>query len=165
MKNYVIGTLAVIILVLASVMYKNEKLPRSRFPVAAENKSGETESEVHLYLYVFFSKNNCIDCFEVIGVLNNLPPHFRVFGVVPEDQLKEEKELRRITTATFPLLSPAKYKKHIPWCTPTIIGVSPKGNIVFILPGVPGEKEYLQDFLESLYTKLYPTFLKEKLSQ
>lgn len=163
MKNYIIGTLAVIILVLASLMYKNEMSPRSRFPVLEENQGGDVEVTVSLYL--FFSKNNCVDCLEVIRVLNNLPPQFKVFGIVPEGQLKNEEELRYLTGAAFPLMSPAKYRKHIPWYTPSIVGVSPKGDIAFVLPGVPGEKEYLRKFLESLYGKLYPLFLEEKFSK
>lgn len=163
MKNYVIGTLAVIILVLASIIYKIETSPRNQFPVLEETQIRGNDVKVPLFLYVFFSKTNCRDCMEVIEVLNDLPPHFVVSGVVPADELKEEKELRRITGAAFPLLNLAKYKKYIPWYAPTIVGVSPKGEILFVLPGVPGGKTYLQNFLDSLYGKLYPVFLKEKL--
>ena len=165
MKNYIIGTLAVIILVLVSIIYRNEKSPSPRniFPVSEETKNVNSEVEVPLFLYVFFSKRNCIDCMEFIEVLNNLPSHFKVVGIVPENELKDEKELRSTTGAAFPLMSSSKYRKYVPWYTPTIVGVSPtKGNIIFILPGVPGEKAYLENFLDSLYDKLYPVFLKEK---
>ncbi|NIR04015.1 MAG: hypothetical protein GTN82_01150 [Candidatus Aminicenantes bacterium] len=165
MKNYIIGTLAVVILVLASIIYKNElsPSPRNRFPVSEETKSVDAEIEVPLYLYVFFTKRNCIDCLEIIGALNNLPPQFKVFGIVLEHELKDEKELRRLTGAAFPLMSASKYKKYIPWYTPSITGVSPTGDILFVLPGVPGEKEYLSNFLDSLYAKVYPIFLKVKI--
>jgi hypothetical protein len=167
MKNYIIGTLAVIILVLASIIYKSEisPSPHNRFPVSEETKSVDTEVEVPLILYVFFSKKNCIDCLEIIAALNNLPPQFAVFGLVPEHELKDEKDLRRITGAAFPLMSYTKYKKYIPWYTPSIIGVSPTGDIIFVLPGVPGGKVYLLNFLDSLYGKVYPIFLKEKISK
>ncbi|NIN20888.1 MAG: hypothetical protein GTN82_23350 [Candidatus Aminicenantes bacterium] len=125
----------------------------------------DKEVEVTLFLYVFFTKRNCIDCLEIMDALNNLPPQFVVFGIVPERELKDEKELRRKTGAAFPLVSAVKYKKYIPWYTPTIIGVSPKGDIIFVLPGVPGEKEYLLNFLDSLYMKVYPILLEEKLSK
>jgi hypothetical protein len=43
------------------------------------------------------------------------------------------------------------------------MGVSPiDGRIIFTLPGVPGEKKYLENFLESLYSKLYPIFVEQK---
>jgi len=163
MKNYIIGTLAVIILVLTSVIYKYETSPRQRFPVLEEHKKSDVE--VPLLLYLFFSKRNCADCFEFIQVLNQLPPQFKVFGIVPEDELKEEQELRYLTGAAFPLMGPAKYKKHIPWYTPTIVGVSPYGDIIFVLPGVPGEKEYLKKFLDSMYSRLYRIFLKGTLAK
>lgn len=160
MKNYIIGLLIVIILVLASFIYKIETSPRNRFPVLDETGKGDVEFP--LFLYVFVSKKNCRDCMEMIEVLNDLPPHFIVRGLVPPNELKDEKELRYITGASFPLLDAAKYKKYIPWYAPSIVGVSPKGHIVFTLPGVPGEKAYLENFLESLYSKLYPIFLNQK---
>ena len=163
MKNYIIGTLAVIILVLASLLYKKNETPvNKRFPVSIETENSEVE--VPLFLYVFISKHNCIDCMEFIEVLNHLPSQFVVYGVVRDEELKNEKELREITGATFPLMSVKKYKKFIPWYTPAIVGVSPKGDFIFQIPGVPGEKKYLEDFLNSLYGKLYPVFLQEKIS-
>lgn len=163
MKNYIIGVLLTAILVLSGLLYKSETAPRKMFPVVKESTAGDVD--VPLLLYVFFRKNNCRDCLEIIETLNGLPPHFSVFGVVPENQLKDEKELRALTGAAFPLISTSMYKKHIPFYSPAIVGVSPvKGNIIFTLPGVPGGKVYLEDFLESLYRKLYPIFLQEKHS-
>ena len=161
MKNYLIGTLVVIILALSSIIYKNETSPRKRFPVL--EKTEKSEAEVPCFLYVFFSKRNCHDCLEIMDVLNSLPPYFIVMGIVPDSELKEEKELRNITGAAFPLVGGSKYKKFIPWYTPSIVGVSPSGDVIFTLPGVPGGKAYLENFLESLYGKVYPVFLKEKL--
>lgn len=164
MKNYVIGTLAVIILVLSSLLYKESRTPVTpTFPLVETSK--KIDVEVPFFLYVFFKKNNCRDCMEFIEVLNELPAHFIVTGIVPENELKEEIELREITGAKFHLISSKKFKKNIPWYTPTTIGVSPNGDLVFTLPGVPGEKEYLKTFLESLYGKLYPIWLEEKISK
>jgi len=158
MKNYVIGLLAVVIVVLASILYKEKYSLRNRFPLPEEMSTFETKAP--LILFVFFSKNNCPDCLEIIDVLNNLPPHFAVFGIVPENELRDENELRRITKAAFPLMSVSKYREHIPWYAPTVVGVSPvNGDILFTLPGVPGEKAYLGSFLDALYTKIYPILL------
>ena len=161
MKNYIIGVLVVIIVVLSSLLYKQDKtsIPK-RFPALEEVKTGN--AGVPLILYVFFSKRNCLDCMEGIQALNNLPPHFIVRGIVPKKELEDEKELRAITGAEFPLMTTEEYRKYIPWYAPSIIGVSPvDGRIIFTLPGVPGEKEYLENFLESLYIKLYPIFVEQ----
>ena len=165
MKKYIIAVLMVIILVLASLLYKQSKtLAPKKFPVLEEISGNRVE--VPLILYVFFTKKSCSDCLEVIRVLNDLPPHFIVRGIVPANELADEKDLRRITGATFPLLSHIKYKRFIPWYKPSIVGVSPNtGDIIFTLPGVPGGKEYLVDFLESLYGNLYHIFLKEKTQE
>jgi hypothetical protein len=165
MKNYVIGVLLVIIVALSSLLYKQHKtsIPK-RFPALQEANQGDIE--VPLILYIFFSKRNCLDCMEVIRILNHLPPHFIVRGIVPKSELENEKELRSITGAEFPLMGISKYKPYIPWYTPSIVGVSPiDGRIIFTLPGVPGEKQYIKNFLESLYSKLYPIFAEQKLQQ
>ena len=88
MKNYIIGVLVVIIVVLSSLLYKQDKnsFPK-RFPALEEAKAGD--AEVPLILYVFFSKRNCLDCMEGFEVLNKLPPHFIVRGIVPKKELEE----------------------------------------------------------------------------
>ena len=163
MKNYIIAVLLVIILVLASLLYKECKtsVPK-RFPVGEE--AVKTKADVPLILYAFFTKRNCTDCLQVIQVLNDLPPHFVVLGIVPRNDLENEKELREISGAAFPLVSISnKSRRFVPWYTPAIIGVSPiNGQVIFTIPGVPGEKKYLADFLQSLYEKLYPIFLEQK---
>ncbi len=165
MKNYVIVALAVVILVLASLMYKNSKTSTPPFPIHEEAKTRGKNVEVPLYIYVYFKKNNCHDCLDVMDVLNTLPPQFVVTGIVPEEELKNEKELRAFTGAAFPLEGLEKYRKHRPWYTPTLIGVSPTGNILFTTPGVPGETAYLATFLDAVYGRMYPIFLEEKLAR
>lgn len=167
MKNYVIVTLLMIIFVLASVIYKISIQSHGvDFPIQEDERTRvSSDIDVPLFLYIFFKKNNCHDCLEIIHVLNNLPPQFIVTGIVPENELDNEKDLRIKTGAVFPLKSVNDYEKHIPWYTPTILGVSPKGKILLTLPGVPREKEYLEKFLDALYGKIYPAFLRDKISQ
>jgi hypothetical protein len=150
---------------MASLMHKNSKTIGTNFPIENEFLQRAKDVEVPLFLYVFFSKRNCHDCLEIINILNDLPPHFIVVGVVPESELKNEKELRAITGAAFPLVSSKKYRSFLPWYAPTIIGVSPHSKVLFSLPGVPGETDYLKKFLNSLYSKIYPVFLQESTSQ
>ena len=160
LKNYVIGTLLVAILILVSIMIKNDRSLGIPFPVHEDAKVRAADIEIPLFLYVFFSQHSCRNCLEVLQVLNDLPPRFIVSGVIPGSELKDEKKLRARTGAAFPLIPFSQFsKKHIPWYAPTIIGVSQDGKIIFSIPGVPGEKEYLITFLESLYEKTYPYFL------
>ena len=157
MKNYVIGLLIVIIIALSSVIYK-EKIKRvyiyGDFPVV-ETKTG---GNIHFHLYVFFSKKNCYDCLGYIKELNHLPPEIAVFGVVPEDELKDKKNLKELTGAEFPLLGNSRFKNFIPLYSPATIGVSTKGDIFFVMPGVPDEKEYIEKFLLSFYYKMLRYF-------
>lgn len=159
MKNYVIGLLIVALLVTASLYYKERTRHPSRvFPV----EESEAQPGVHIHLYFFFSKKSCHDCMQVVETLNHLQPPFTVTGVVPESELQDEAELRKITGVTFPLVSHIKYKRYIPFYSPTIVGTSRKGDIFFILPGVPGTKEYIENFLHGLYHKLLPFLSQEK---
>ncbi len=159
MKNSIIGLLAVIILVLVSMQYKGARQPIYRnFP--RDNKEVKN-SDALLSLYVFFTKNNCRDCMEIIEVLNRLPAQYSVIGVVPQAELEEEPLLRKTTGATFPLISVDNYKKYIPPYAPSILGVSGKGDIYFLLPAVPNEKKHLEEFLNTFYLKAFSSLVNE----
>jgi thioredoxin-related protein len=164
MKNYLIGTLAVIIIFLLSVVYKQQNtMIFSKFPIDVQEKMSGQSSEVPLYLFLFFSKSNCSTCLdEVVKVLNGLTPPFFVLGVVPGNELEDEVEFRRITKAAFPLSSFAKYIKYVPSYTPTLIGVASSGKILFVLPGISMQSGYLRDFLMASYDNLYHVLKNEK---
>lgn len=154
MKNYIIGFLSICILVLLSFIYKASKTQRlDDFPL--ENKAGENSSvDPPLYLYIYFSRNNCHECLDAIQSLNELQYPFVVTGIVPVNELKNEVDLRNTTRAAFNLISFRDDDKSFkPTYTPAIYGVSGNGKILFILPGVPGEKKYLYDFLVNFYSK------------
>lgn len=154
MKNYIIGFLTICIAVLISFNYKDSKTPKlDNFPI--ENKIGEnTSGEPPLYLYIFFSRNNCPDCLNAVHVLNELTYPFVVAGIVPENELQNEADLRNTTGASFNLIGFKDFYKPLsPAYTPAIYGVTESGKILFIFPGVPGEKKYLKDFLINFYSK------------
>ncbi len=165
MKSYSIGLLSVVILLLGSIIYKQQNnIVSYHFPIP--ETSGVKSKEVPLYLFLFFSKNDCISCLqEIVEVLNSLPPYFCISGIVPEDELKNEQELRRLTGVSFPLFSNLRYRKYLPWHTPTIFGVSKAGKIIFILPGIQGQRNCLESTLLSIYGKLYPLLEKEGNSE
>jgi hypothetical protein len=164
MKNYLIGTLAVMIIFLVSVVYKQQNtMIFSQFPVEGQEKMRGQSSEVPLYLFLFFSKSNCATCLdEVVKVLNGLAPPYYVLGVVPGNELEDEVALRRITKAAFPLSSFAKYIKYVPSYTPMLIGVASSGKILFVLPGISMQSGYLKDFVIASYDNLYHVLKNEK---
>jgi hypothetical protein len=160
MKNYIIAFLAVALLVSISFIYKiNQKQPFDYFPCCHQDKKIE-DVENPLFLYFFFSGTNCMDCLEMIEVLNNLPEQFIVTGVVPDKELKNEIELRAKSSSAFDLIGAKNFKKYSPHYWPTLIGVSKGNRIMFVLPGVPNEKEYLLNFLEEFYKEAYPILLQ-----
>ncbi|MCP4218974.1 MAG: hypothetical protein GY765_30350 [bacterium] len=154
MKNSIIGFLVVCLMVTLSFFYKFSRKPvLDRFPVMGISNR-ESPDEPSLYLYLFFSKHNCSECMESIEVLNQLPEKFVVIGIVPPVEFQEQKELRLVTGASFKLVGlEGRYEAFVPYYAPTLYGVSGTGKILFVLPGVPDEKEYLQDFLVNFYRK------------
>lgn len=163
MKNYIIAFLLVVILLLSSFLYKNSKATFKPFPIEKDVLARVPNGiEVPLFLFVFFKKNNCHDCLGIIDTLNSLQPQFIVTGLALESELKNEKELRNMTGAAFPLKKLNGYGDFLPYYSPSIVGVSPNGIVLFTLPGVPEEKDYLEKFLNSFYEKIYPLFLEEK---
>jgi hypothetical protein len=164
MKNYLIGTLAVIIVLLISIVYKQQNIIMfSHFPVQEPEEMRGKSTEASLYLILFFSKKNCASCLdEIVKVLNDQSPPFYVLGVVPESELEDEQALRGITKAAFPLSSLEKYRNYAPVYTPTLIGVSPSGKVVFVLPGDTMQSRRLDDFFNSVYSQLYHLLGDEK---
>jgi hypothetical protein len=157
MKNYLIIFLIVCIVVSVSFHYRSaNKQAFNGFP--GDHKQGKMENP--LFLYFFFSETNCKDCLEVVGVLNSLPGHFVVYGVVPDKELKDEPLFRSKTGATFNLKKASDFKKFIPYYWPCLMGISKSNKVLFVLPGTPNEKDYLLNFLESFYSNAYSTLLQ-----
>jgi thioredoxin-related protein len=154
MKNYVIGFLVVCLIFMGTLIYKiSQNNVLEKFPIE-QSAEQSISGEPNFYIYIFFSINNCSVCLKSIKVLNELQPPFIVTGIVSENELKNEIEIRSATGATFKLVSlNESYRKFNPHYAPTIFGVSVKGHILFIIPGVPGQKEYLYNFLVEFYGK------------
>jgi hypothetical protein len=167
MKNYIIGILLVIILFFVSLSYKYYKTPNLKnFPIEISLSTKVANSnEPNLFLFLFFSKDNCSDCLQTIRTLNNLPPQFVLTGVVPPKELEQEKKLRKVTGANFKLRSlNRKYKRFNPNFAPTLFGVSEKGIILFVLPSIPHQDQDLETFLLSFYYKSLPILISDGLS-
>ena len=158
MKNLIILFLSVCLVVSLTFIYKIErKKPLQHFPATGFHEHQEIENP--LYLVLYFSIQNCKDCLGMIEVLNGLTAPFIVYGIVPPNELKNEQELRRITGATFKLLPYDNFRLYTPIFAPTLIGVSQKGRIHFIIPGIPDQKNNLEHFIITFYNKAYPLLL------
>ena len=96
------------------------------------------------------------DCLEIIDSLNTFETPFKVIGVVPDNELKNKMELRSQTGVEFQLINTNKYKRYITPYTPSVIGVSRRGRIFFILPAVPKIKEFFEFYLDAFYQKTLP---------
>ncbi len=149
-RNIPVIVLVIMIIVLASYIYRcyHENI-FSNFPLGRDGFP-RTESKA-IFLFFYFHSHDCPECLEVIQMLNNLPRHFCVKGIVPKNELKDEDGIRRMTGAIFPFESIEKYNKFIPPISPALIGVSEEKTVLFILPAVPGQKDYILDFLQSFY--------------
>jgi hypothetical protein len=162
-RNYIIGVLAVTILFLGSIVYKQQNaMFCHHFPIPGNLKNKSNEPP--FYLFLFFSKKDCLACLlKTIEVINTLPSQFYTVGVVPDEELKDEKELKRLTGGSFPLYGYEKYKKYLPWHTPTLFGISPAGKIIFVLPAVEGQEASLGSTIRAIYGNLYSYLEKENI--
>ncbi|MCP4214427.1 MAG: hypothetical protein GY765_07205 [bacterium] len=153
MKNYIIAFLVVCLVVMGTFLYKAYLTPvLNGFPLSGAVV--EDSGEPPLYLFIFLSRNNCHVCMEAVTVLNMLPKPFVVTGIVPGEELRDEAGFRKTTGATFRLAEfQAMYRRFNPYYSPAIFGVSAKGRVLFVLPGVPEQKEYLYNFLVNFYGK------------
>lgn len=164
MRKYVFCLMAVLIVVLTSLIFKyHNTIHLYHFPVPESLK--EKSTDVPLYMFLYFSRKNCMPCvLEVIEVLDTLPSQFLIAGIVPEEELKDEEGLRRSTGVTFPLFNYTKFKKYLPWYTPTLFGVSPSGKIIFVLPGIEGQRDYLRNIITSIYGGMYRNLAREQIT-
>jgi hypothetical protein len=142
--------LSAVVIVLLSFVYRDmSRSAYEGFPQDLKKAEG-TESPC-LFLYLFFHSHDCPTCLQIIQVLNALPSHFRITGVVPEDEFVNKKLIRQMTGVTFPLVSASPYKRFRSPITPVMLGVNKRGQVLFVLPAIPDQEDYLLDFLESFY--------------
>lgn len=153
MSRYLAGILALCLLVLVSIIYKQN---RTNALLGFEKGDLAQASEPVLYLYGFFSSDSCMPCGEVIGVLNQLPDYFKVTGVVPKREAHRIGALREQYKIQFPIHDPSRYRRYRPLINPTVIGTSVKGKILFILPCATLRPDEIRTFLMNFHLKLGP---------
>ena len=152
MRKYLAGVLAICVIVLASMLYKQGR----QNVFSGFDKATAQVGEPVLFLYGFFSSESCAPCGELIGVLNNLPEQFRVTGIVPRAEAPQTELLRQEYQIRFPVQSSARFKRHLPLVTPTVIGTSRGGRILFVLPCTTLGPEEIRTFLIDFQVKLAP---------
>ncbi len=165
-KKLIIPLFLSLILLLLSIIYKESNSSGLKnFPVLSNTTT--YDEVVYFHLYVFFQSNNCPPCLDTIKELNYLPEHFKIIGVIPDDEYTDESIVKKIRTHIgfkFDLVKSSEFKKFRPNYTPTIIGCSQKGRIYFVIPCVPESKNFLKEFITSFYNNSFSLFLMEKQS-
>ena len=154
MRDFIIGFLVVLSLLLASVIYKESRDQQmAAFPLETTATTGTTEhQQPPLHLYLFFSKRNCMSCMQIIPILNRLKFPFKVVGIVPEDELACVDELRVVTQAAFPLIPfSEKHVKLRPVMWPALYGVSQNGWVLFIWPSFYKFTQNFENLLKEFY--------------
>lgn len=135
-----------LILFIASYYYKHSKESVfTNFPVS---KYIDEKPQKGINLFFFFSMNNCVPCLGAIETLNSLRGKYKILGVIPMKEFAYMKEVRLATNAEFDIIGNAAFSKYKPNYLPTLIGVNNRGDILFVIPGVPGESEYLKELIE-----------------
>lgn len=159
MKKYFITSGIILVLLAVSFIYKatlsNNIFKDFPYDIAEEN----TGQEKKFLIFLFFNKNTCKSCLEVIKVLNELPEFFKVYGVVPGSELKNEMELRTQTGASFDLLRIKNFRKYRPFYLPSLIGVFER-KIYFLIPSASGTKDNFYNLLMAFYYAATPLFYK-----
>lgn len=153
MRTKTILALVVANIVMGSLAFKYYKANALR-GVSVRSIFG-VQSDGLLYILAFFSIRDCQPCLDVLNTLGSLPSDFRVIGIIPPKEVRFEKEIREKTGAKFELVFTNKLGKYYPNSTPAIMGLNREGDILFILPGVPGESSYIKDFLENVYRRYH----------
>lgn len=164
MQKYVISTLAVIIIFLCSVIYKHHhSMVFTHFPVPEEVKA---DSEAPLYLFLYLTKKDCPSCLtDIIKTLNRLKAPYHPVGIIPAEEMANVEEVKSLIGVSFPVISDKGFRKYLPWRTPLLLGVSPAGKIIFVLPGIGGESQYLATLIQAAYGKLCPMLEEEQNHQ
>lgn len=158
MRKYLVVTLALGLIALASMLYKQGQ---ANALVGFDKETEAQTTEPVLRLYGFFSADSCMPCGEVIGVLNQLPEHFQVIGVVPRGEASWIELLRQQHQIRFPVQSAASFMRYRPLVTPSIIGASRGGKILFVLPCVTLRPDDIKTFLMNFHMRLAPYLASE----
>jgi len=158
MKKLSVIFLILLNIVILSFLYKAINISRLiSFPLKDIKKiSDEKKIKPELFLFLYFSQNNCHSCLEIIKVLNKVEKQFKVIGVVPPEEFINKKLIRSITGATFKIVKlDSEYKRFSPSYFPSIMGVNRSGRVLFVLSSIPYETEYLKSFLTIFYARSY----------
>ncbi len=155
------GFAGTIIIFLGSLLYKQSNvMVCHHFPLPASLIEKGSQN-VPFYVFFFFSKNNCSSCLkENFEVLSNLPSNFKIAGVLPAQEYGGREEIKNNIKVSFPLYSSHNFRKYLPLHWPSLYGVSPAGEIIFVVPIIQGQSACLETILFSVYGEMYPSFKK-----
>lgn len=156
MKNYLIATLIAIIIFMGTFIFRIQNtMVLKQFPVPAIEKVNDS-TEPTLFLFLFFSKKGCKDCSDkVVRLLNGLTDMFLITGVIPEDELENQQEIRNEKGITFQLHGFGRYRNYLPPKIPTLICVNSSGEVIFIRPVFKEQTKELESLLAKVYGNRY----------
>ena len=156
MRKTVVFSLLAVIIVLISFLYRFNHSPIYKgFPIDVNNKLSETGEDV-FYLYYFFSYKDCQPCLETLSVLNRISSPFRIVGVTPDDEVTEANFIKKEFGIEFNIIPIKNLKKFRPPYSPSLVGVDKHGRIHFVIPSVPHQREYLENFLYNFFERAFP---------
>lgn len=155
MKKLFITFIAVVIIFLCSLIYKNFVTPIFvNFPIKELAESPYNRNQTTFYLILFFSKKNCPPCVQqAISSLNYLPQNVKVFGVIKDEETQFIDYMKSQFDIKFPVKTIKNWKKFRPNYAPTLYGVDSKGRIFFVLPCVGLEESYFHSYLDEFLRK------------
>lgn len=149
MRRAVVFSLLAVIILLISFLYRFSHSPIYQgFPIDSNNKLSEIGDDV-FYLYYFFSYKDCKPCLETLGVLNRISSPFKIIGVIPSDEVADVTFIKKEFGIEFSIIPIKNFKKFRPPYSPSLVGVDKQGRIHFVIPSVPYQSDYLENFLYS----------------
>lgn len=155
MKKLLIAFIAVVIIFLTSIIYRNHFTPiLVNFPIKELTKSSDSRMDTSFYLVLFFSRNNCSPCVQqAANSLNDLPENIMVLGVVKDEEIQFVDYIKRQMGIKFPVKTIKNWNKFRPNYGPTLYGVDAEGKVFLVLPCIGLEENYLPSYLDEFLRK------------
>jgi hypothetical protein len=154
MKKYLIAFTVMLVILGMSFIFKTY-ISGNVFVNFPKVGLKDTKNEDNtFYLFLFFSMHNCKSCLDIIDVLKILPAPFKIYGVVPGEEIKNRADLIAMTGFEFELLDIRDFYRYQPAYSPTLIGVM-RGRIYFVIPVTTELKDHFYDLVMSYYYSLY----------
>ena len=153
MNKYFQGIIVITVIITANLIFRYGYFSSNYFPLPKQIKKRDFNSAPFIILF-FFSKGNCLKCLSITKDLNRIAKNIPVFGIIPESESEYLNQLDSSKTVNFPIFKFEDFNRITPLQIPSMVGVSPEGRTIFILPIIKGECKQMERFVNTLYNKL-----------